>query len=229
MRNPTMIVAIDGPSGAGKSTLGKMLADEFGLLYIDTGAMYRAIALAVTKNQIELNDETKIIETALNSDLSLTGTPRNLRIILNSTDVSAEIRTPEISQTASIISTISAVRQNLVERQREIGNRFGNCVLDGRDIGTVVFPNANIKFFITAQPEIRAVRRFDELKAAAKATTLEQTLREIIERDERDTNRKDSPLKVADDALVIDTTELPIDKVFAEMVKNVREKQVQNV
>ncbi len=157
-----MIIAVDGPSGAGKSTLGKRLAKELGLLYLDTGAMYRAVALAVLRQKVEQDEADKIVRITSASNIELSGAPDDLHVFLNSADVSGAIRTAEVSQMASIVSAISEVRRILVERQREMGNRLGHCVLDGRDIGTVVFPNADFKFFLTASPEARAQRRLEE-------------------------------------------------------------------
>lgn len=219
-----MIIAIDGPSGAGKSTVGKRLAKELGLLYLDTGAMYRAGALAALQAGITLEDKEEIAETVRNAKIELSGEPDDLHVFLNGTDVSQEIRTAEVSQTASIISAISEVRKMLVEQQRETGNRLGRCVLDGRDIGTVVFPNADIKFFLTASPASRAERRFAEDSAKGLETTVETTLTEIIERDKRDSTREDSPLKRAEDAILIDSSEIKIEKVLEQMLKIVREK-----
>src|SRR5688572_2181837 len=154
-----MIIAIDGPSGAGKSTLGKMLAKQLNLLYLDTGAMYRAVGLAVVESGASLEDSAKIAEIAAKSDIELIGEPDALLVKLNGEDVTAQIRTNEIGQAASIVSTVSEVRRILVEKQRNLGNNaVTGAVLDGRDIGTVVFPNADIKFFLTAKPEARARR-----------------------------------------------------------------------
>ncbi len=221
-----MIIAIDGPSGAGKSTLGKMLAKELNLLYLDTGAMYRAVGLAVLKSENNLNDKEKIVGIAAHSDIELIGEPDALFVKLNGTDVTAQIRTNEIGQAASIVSTVSEVRKILVEKQRNLGNIAPNgAVLDGRDIGTVVFSNADIKFFLTAKPEARARRRFEEDLAKNRAVSYEQTFAEIKERDERDVSREDSPLMIAEDAVVIDTSELDLREVFEQMMRVVREKQ----
>ena len=203
-----LIIAIDGPSGAGKSTLGRMLARELGLLYIDTGSMYRAVALAVIE--------------ASRIDIDLAGDPDSLRVTLEGNDVTDRIRDEDVTQMSSIISTIPAVRRAMVQRQRELGQR--GAVLNGRDIGTVVFPNADIKFFLDAAPEERAERRLAEEREHNTNATYEQTFADILERDRRDTTRADSPLVVADDAIVIDSSGRPIEKVFERMMNIVREK-----
>ncbi len=222
-----MIIAIDGPSGAGKSTLGKMLAKHLNLLYLDTGAMYRAVGLAVLENETSLDDKEKIIEIAAKSDIELVGEPDALFVKLNGEDVTAEIRTNEIGQAASIVSTISEVRKILVEKQRSLGNLSETgAVLDGRDIGTVVFPNADIKFFLTAKPEARAHRRYEEDLEKGRAVSFEQTFAEIKQRDERDVSREDSPLAIAEDAVVIDTSEMDLTEVFEQMLKVIEEKNL---
>ncbi len=156
-----LIIAIDGPSGAGKSTLGRLLARALELLYVDTGAMYRAVAYAVLKSNVDLTDAASIIETARRTQIELAGDPDSLRVVVDGREVSDQLRSEAISHAASIVSTIPEVRTELVRRQREMGER-GNIVLDGRDIGTIVFPQANAKFFLTAAPEIRAERRYEE-------------------------------------------------------------------
>jgi len=222
-----MIIAIDGPSGAGKSTLGKMLAKKLNLLYLDTGAMYRAVGLAVLQSGIDFEEKEKIAETAKNSEIKLVGEPENLQIFVNGKDVSAEIRTSEVGQAASIVSTISEVRKILVEHQRTLGeNSKTGAVLDGRDIGTVVFPKADVKFFLTAKPEARARRRFEEDLENGRAVSYEQTFREIKTRDERDVSREDSPLSIAEDAVVIDTSEMDLTEVFEQMLKTIEEKNL---
>lgn len=214
-----MIIAIDGPSGAGKSTLGKMLAKALDLLYLDTGAMYRAVAMAVIRKGVAFDEKQKVVEIAEKSKIELIGEPDSLKILLDGKDVTAEIRTLEVAQSASVVSTISEVRRIMVEHQRTLGrNAPKGCVLEGRDIGSVVFPHADLKFFLTAKPEARARRRFEEDKAKGRQSTYEQTLTEINERDERDVSRQDSPLTIAQDAVVIDTSELDLREVFEQML-----------
>ena len=221
-----MIIAIDGPSGAGKSTLGKMLAKNLGLLYLDTGAMYRAVALAAIRDERALNDPTRAAEIARGANIELKGEPDTLRVYLDGEDISETIRTLEIAQAASIVSTNSEVRRIMVDLQRRLGEQSPKgCVLEGRDIGSVVFPNADVKFFLTAKPEARARRRFEEDKAKGRESTYEQTLAEINERDQRDVSRSDSPLTIADDAVVIDTSELDLTEVFEQMIAKIGERR----
>lgn len=221
-----MIIAIDGPSGAGKSTLGKMLAKKLNLLYLDTGAMYRAVGLAVLEKEVSFENEEKVSEIAAAANIELVGEPENQRVFLDKRDVSIEIRSNEVGQAASIVSTISEVRKILVEHQRTLGEAAANgCVLDGRDIGTVVFPNADAKFFLTAKPEARARRRYEEDLQKGRAATYEETLAEINLRDRRDVSRADSPLTISEDAVVIDTSELDLTEVFEQMMSVVRESQ----
>ncbi|MCY7347152.1 MAG: (d)CMP kinase [Pyrinomonadaceae bacterium] len=219
-----MIIAIDGPSGAGKSTLGKMLAKELGLLYLDTGAMYRAVGLAVFESGKDFYDAETVARIARQSKIELIGEPDSLQVKLDGRDVSNEIRTNEVGQMASIVSAVPEVRVILVEHQRSLGrNSELGAVLDGRDIGTIVFPNADIKFFLTANPEARARRRYEEDKLRGRVTTYEETLAEINVRDERDVSRADSPLAIAEDAIVIDTSELNLTEVYETMLAIVRE------
>jgi len=220
-----MIIAIDGPSGAGKSTLGKMLAKKLNLLYLDTGAMYRAVTLAILRAGETIENEEKAVEIAKHSKIELVGEPDSPQIKLNGQDVSNEIRTNEIGQTASIVSSVSEIRKILVEHQRTLGETAPNgCVLDGRDIGTVVFPDADVKFFLTAKPEARARRRFEEDLQRGQISTYEETLAEINQRDERDISREDSPLSIAEDAIVIDTSELNLREVYEQMLEEIKVK-----
>jgi cytidylate kinase len=221
-----MIIAIDGPSGAGKSTLGRMIARSLNLLYIDTGAMYRAAALALIESGVSTADNAAVAHVVARADINLEGDPDSLQVRLNGRDVSQEIRTEEVSHTSSVISTIPEVRRTLVNRQREIGmHSDGGVVLDGRDIGTVVFPQADIKFFLTAAPEARARRRYEEDRLKERGATFEDTLADINTRDRRDSTRDDSPLRIADDAIVIDSTELSIDEVFELMMSEIKERK----
>ncbi len=221
-----MIIAIDGPSGAGKSTLGKMLAKKLGLLYLDTGAMYRAVALAAMRKGVIFEDRETIAEVAEDARIELAGEPDSLRVLLDGEDVTSEIRVLDVAQAASIVSTISGVRRVMVELQRKLGEKDPKgCVLEGRDIGSVVFPDADIKFFLTAKPEARARRRFEEDKAKGRISTYEQTLAEINERDARDVAREDSPLTIAEDSIVIDTSELDLTEVFEQMLAAIREQK----
>jgi len=207
-----MIIAIDGPSGSGKSTLGRLLARALKLLYIDTGSMYRAVALAVIQGRVDPNDDDRVTGVAQHTEIDLEGDPDSLRVLIDGRDLTEQIRTEEVTKMSSVVSSIPGVRRAMVERQRAMAKR--GAVLNGRDIGTVVFPDADIKFFLTAAPEERAERRFKEDQTA----TYEETLADMIERDRRDSTRADSPLKVADDAIVIDSTGKDIDQVFAEMM-----------
>ena len=217
-----MIIAIDGPSGAGKSTLGKALARQLGLLYLDTGAMYRAVALFALNGGIDTSNAEAMTDAAERAEIRLSGEPGHLRVELNGEDVSEAIRSPEVGQAASVISTISGVRRSLVARQRRLGKGAEKgAVLDGRDIGTVVFPDADFKFFLTAKPEARARRRFEEDIAKGRDVDYEKTVDEINRRDERDATREDSPLRIAEDATVIDTSEMEIEDVLAAMLEEV--------
>lgn len=221
MSHRAPIITIDGPSGAGKSTLGRMLARALNLLYIDTGAMYRAVALAVLRAGVNINDRQAVAEIARRARIELAGDPNDVRVTLDGEDVSQEIRSEQVSHLASIISAIPEVRREMVRRQREMGAR-GGVVLDGRDTGTVVFPHADLKFFLTATPEERAQRRYEEERARMQDRAFDDVLREINLRDERDSTRDDSPLRIAEDAVVIDTTELSIEEVFQRMMEVAR-------
>jgi len=222
-----MIIAIDGPSGAGKSTVGRMLARELGLLYIDTGSMYRAVALAVIEFTISETDDVAVGSLARRIDIDLAGDPDSLRVTINRRDVSERIRDDDVTHMSSIISTISAVRRAMVERQRELGKR--GAVLNGRDIGTVVFPEADVKFFLDAAPEERAERRLAEERENDSTLTYDQTFANITERDQRDTTRADSPLMAAEDAIVIDSTGQSIEEVFRRMMSEVESRRTVEV
>jgi CMP/dCMP kinase len=217
-----LIIAIDGPSGSGKSTLGRMLARELGLLYIDTGSMYRAVALAVIESTVKQSDDLAVGSVAERIDIDLGGDPDSLRVSLNGQDVTDRIRAEDVTHVSSIVSTIPAVRRAMVRRQRELGQR--GAVMNGRDIGTVVFPDADVKFYLDADIRERAERRLAEERETNPAATYEQTLADITERDARDKTREDSPLIAAEDAIIVDSTGMAIDDVFAKMMMIVRER-----
>ena len=222
MKRP-LVIAIDGPSGSGKSTLGRMLARALDLLYIDTGSMYRAVALAVIEStSVNENDDVAVGSLANRVEIDLGGDPDSLRVTLDGRDVTARIRAEDVTHVSSIVSTIPEVRRAMVKRQRELGER--GAVMNGRDIGTVVFPRADVKFFLDAVVEERAQRRLAEELVTNPAATYEQTLVDIKERDRRDTNREDSPLVAAEDAIVIDSTGQTIEQVFQRMLSLVKEK-----
>lgn len=217
-----LIIAIDGPSGSGKSTLGRMLAREFGLLYIDTGSMYRAVALAVLESTANENDDVSVGSLAERITIDLGGDPDSIRVSLNGRDVTERIRDEDVTHTSSLVSTIPAVRRAMVRRQRELGKR--GAVMNGRDIGTVVFPDADVKFYLDAAVAERAERRLAEEREFNPEATYDQTLADIAARDQRDTTRADSPLVAAEDAIKIDSTGMSVDDVFQKMVLIVRER-----
>lgn len=219
-----MIIAIDGPSGAGKSTLAKRLAKDLGFIYLDTGAMYRALALKVLREGVDLTDDLKVAQLVGSTSIDLQGDWRALKVILDGVDVAGEIRTPEVSQMASKASALKAVRARMLELQRALGRR-GHVVAEGRDIGTVVFPDAQMKIFLDASAAERARRRCAELRAAGTAVDLNETLREIEERDKRDSERELAPLRKADDALVIDSSSATAEEVAARALAEIRMKQ----
>lgn len=217
-----LIIAIDGPSGSGKSTLGRMLARELDLLYIDTGSMYRAVALAVIETALNAADDVAVSALAERVNIDLTGEPDSLKVTLDGRDVSDRVRDEDVTHISSIVSTIPAVRRAMVLRQRAMGER--GAVMNGRDIGTVVFPNADVKFFLDAAIEERAQRRLAEEREHNPAATYEQTLADITERDRRDTTRLDSPLVAAEDAIIVDSSGMSIDDVFQKMMLIVKER-----
>jgi CMP/dCMP kinase len=219
-----LIIAIDGPSGAGKSTLSKRLARSLGYINIDTGAMYRAVALAAFRAGVDPEDEPALERLCAEMDIAFVRGEGGERVLLGVEDVSAAIRTPEISLLTSRISAVAAVRNDLVRRQRRMGEE-GGVVLEGRDIGTVVFPHADVKFFLSASARERGRRRFEELRAKGLEVDLEQTIAEVEARDAADTAREHAPLLQAADAVVIDSTTLGIEEVLSEMLKTVQERR----
>lgn len=214
-------IALDGPSGAGKSTVAKALAKRLDIIYLDTGAMYRSLAYVAVKQGLDVNDEAAVKPMLDNLDMKII-TGDSQQIIVNGENVTPFIREHYVSKAASDISALPPVRIKLVELQREIAKN--DCVvLDGRDIGTYVLPDAKYKFFITATPEVRAKRRFDELKAKGDAPSYEKVLEDIKVRDYNDSHRAFAPLKQADDAVLVDTTNMSIDEVI-DFVLNKMEK-----
>ena len=216
-----MIVAIDGPSGAGKSTLAKRVAKELRFTYLDTGAIYRALALKILRRRVDLNDTAALSAIVQDSDIDLRGRDGQLQVILDGQDVSALIRTPEVSQMASKASAIPLVRYRLLDLQRELGRR-GNVVAEGRDIGTVVFPDAQVKIYLDASIEERARRRFHALRAAGREASLAETISEMKERDKRDSERDIAPLRKADDAFAVDSSRLTVDGVAEKVLQLVK-------
>jgi cytidylate kinase len=222
-----LIVAIDGPSGAGKSTLAKGIAKELGFTYVDTGAMYRALALKAIRQGLDLTDEEKVAALARATDIDLVERNGCVAVLLDGADVSALIRTPEVSQIASRVSALKVVRQRLLELQRALGKR-GNVVAEGRDIGTVIFPRAEVKVYLDASVEERARRRYEELRCAGRDVTLQDTLREMEERDKRDSERDLAPLRKAEDAFAIDSSSLSADAVRERVMIEIRRKRLEN-
>lgn len=215
-----VIVAIDGPAGAGKSTLARRLAARLGYLYIDTGAMYRAVALWAIRRGVALDDAQRLELLASSAEIDLT---QDSRVFLNGEDISGSIRTPEIAQAASKVSAVTPVRRAMVRLQQQIGEG-ASVVMEGRDIGTVVFPHAEVKIFLDAEPRVRADRRVKELREKGMPADGEAILREIAERDERDRTRPDSPLRQAPDAVYFDSTGLTLDEVEEGLLRIVRER-----
>jgi len=216
LSNKRITVAIDGPAGAGKSTLARRIAGKLGYLYVDTGAMYRAVALWALRRNIAFSDMHRLEQLAREALIEFI--PGSTSILLNGEDVSEAIRTPEVADGASKVAQIPAVRRALVEKQREIGIS-ASCVLEGRDIGSVVFPDASVKIFLDAQPGVRADRR--ALETDLPRETVSQ---QIAERDARDRNRTESPLVQAPDAIYVDTTGMPIEEVEEAVLKIIRDR-----
>jgi cytidylate kinase len=216
-----LLITIDGPAGAGKSSVSKLLAKKLGYIYLDTGAMYRAVALlAKNSGQSDPLDETTLEEICLGLDLQFVQRDGTLRLLANGRDVTEEIRLPEITSLASAVSAKGIVRERLSTIQRAMG-KAGGVVFEGRDMGTVVFPEADVKFFLDANPEVRSKRRFLELEAEGQETTPEEVHRLMLERDRNDRNRQLAPLKPADDAILVDSSDLQIEAVVELMLDRI--------
>jgi len=217
-------IAIDGPSGAGKSTMARRLAEAFGFLYVDTGAIYRTLGLACFRAGIDRKDENAVMQVLPTLDISLRYNEQGEQcMFLNGTDVSREIRLPEISVCASEVSAHQRVRSFLLDMQRRFA-RENNVIMDGRDIGTVVLPEAELKIFLTASPEARARRRFAELREKGEDVSFDEVLQDMIERDKKDSSRAAAPLKKAEDAVEVDSSDLNFEETFGLLCEVVIQK-----
>jgi CMP/dCMP kinase len=217
------IITIDGPAGSGKSTISLLLAKKLGFLYLDTGAMYRAVALSALRKGVDLRDAAVLREMCRDIDINFRSTGDNYRVYIGAEDISDEIRRSEIDMLSSKISAIKEVRVAMTGLQRRVGMK-GGIVAEGRDMGTVVFPDADHKFFLTASPDIRAERRYKERVDRGECISMEQVETELKKRDEQDRTRIIAPLKPAVDAIIIDTTALGINEVVDEMLGRIGKK-----
>ncbi len=219
----SIAVAIDGPVGAGKSSIARQCAKELGYIYVDTGAMYRSIGLYCDKNGIDIDDNAAVVTALPDIELDIKIIDGTQHIYLGGNDVSEEIRLPHISMAASKVSAIPEVRTFLLDFQRSFA-KSQNVIMDGRDIGTVVLPDAKVKIYLTADAEIRAKRRYDELKAKGSEVTYEEVLADLNKRDYNDMNRKTAPLMAADDAVIADTSELDFEQSCRLLINIIKEK-----
>jgi cytidylate kinase len=217
----SFVVTIDGPAAAGKSTTARMVAQALGFLYVDTGALYRAFALKVRDAGISADDEQALEQLGTNTDVTLSGSPENAHVWLDGREVSDEIRTPAVSELASRLAAQPVVRRRLIETQRALRS-LGPLVGEGRDLGSVVFPDAEIKIYLDADPDTRAGRRQKELSLRGIPVRVEDVRSDLIRRDERDRSRSDSPLRVADGAVVLDTSGLDVEDQVARVLTIVR-------
>lgn len=216
-------VAIDGPSGAGKSTLARKLAEKLNYVYVDTGALYRTVGLYIYRNQIDPKDTEKVRAVLTNINVGLRFINGEQHVYLNDEDVSSDIRLHEVSQYASLVSAIPAVRQFLFETQRKMAAE-NDVIMDGRDIGTVVLPNADVKIFLTAAAEVRACRRYNELLERGQEVDYEQILADVKQRDEQDMNRPVAPLKPAEDSVILDTSDCSFEESLTLLYKTIKER-----
>lgn len=216
---PELLITIDGPAGAGKTTASRALADRLGYQYVDTGALYRAVAVVAAEQGVKPDDDEGLKRLCANLSLRFMKTPHGTRVMANGDDVTDLLRTPEISMLASAVSARPVVREFLLTLQRKLGQEK-SVVFEGRDMGTVVFPGADVKFFLEASADIRAKRRFDELKPGSD-TSLEAVAKDLNARDHNDSTRSLAPLKPADDAIIVDSTRLSIEGVIECMLEHV--------
>lgn len=214
-------IAIDGPAGAGKSSVAKAVAKKLGFIYVDTGALYRSIGVNALKHSVATDDREKVVALLPDTALELKYIDGTQRVFLNGEDVSEEIRLPEASMAASNVSAIPEVRAFLLDLQRDMAKN-NNVVMDGRDIGTVILPDAQYKFFLTASPEVRADRRYKELKEKGIEVDYDELLKEIIQRDYNDSHRETAPLKQADDAVLIDSSSLTLEESISAIADRIK-------
>jgi cytidylate kinase len=219
-----MAIAIDGPAAAGKSTVAKLIADACSYIYIDTGAMYRALTYEALQKKIDINKETELMQLLTGMEIELKPTNNGQKVFVNSKDVTDQIRSNEVTTKVSVVAKHRQIREEMVQRQRQMAKNSG-VVMDGRDIGTEVLPNAEVKVFLLASVDERAKRRHDENISKGYPSNLEQLKIEITERDRLDTEREVSPLQKADDAIEIDTTSLTIEEVVSKILKLVQERE----
>ncbi|HLR88651.1 MAG TPA: (d)CMP kinase [Atopostipes sp.] len=223
MKYKDLKIAIDGPASSGKSTIAKLLADEFQLVYVDTGAMYRTLTYLALKNNVEVNDEQSLADLLKETEITFKRDKNGQEVFANEENVTEAIRQNDVTNNVSVVSSFPKVREELVRRQQVISEQSG-VVMDGRDIGTVVLPNADVKIFLVASVEERAERRYLENKEKGIESDFERLKQEIIDRDEYDTNRKVSPLKQAQDAVRLDTTSLSIPEVVKKSIEIINNK-----
>lgn len=217
-------IAVDGPAGAGKSTIARAVAAQMNLVYVDTGAMYRAIALFVLREKVDPADVSAVEEICQRADVTIRYENGVQVVYLNGEDVNAYLRTEEVSRTASVTSAQPAVRRKLLELQQKLASEQ-DCIMDGRDIGTVVLPRADVKIYLTASSQVRAARRCGELEGRGEDFDYEKVKKDIEERDYRDMHRETSPLKQAPDAVLVDTSDMTIDQVISSIIRICREKR----
>ena len=217
-------VAIDGPAGAGKSTIAKAVAKELNLIYVDTGAMYRAVALYMLREGVDLTDREKVVGKCALADVTIRYEDGVQVVLLNGENVNAFLRTEEVGEAASVISPIPQVRKNMVALQKSLAAK-SDCIMDGRDIGTCVLPDAQLKIYLTASSQVRARRRYDELSAKGESCDLNKIKADIEDRDYRDMHREESPLRQADDAVVVDTSDKTVEEVIASVTELCRSRR----